>query len=163
MVISVKRISFGGGGEIQESYIKFFTSTRVTNRCQQQPWRKFNEKLSPVETGDQIASVQLQGAARTRIQPNSMQKFDPVSSWYLGFICFYYPFSRDLPNPGTKLRSPTLQADALPAEPPGKPKNTGVGSLPLLQGIFLTQESNWGHLHCRWILYQLSYQEVSIL
>ena len=33
-------------------------------------------------------------------------------------------------------------------------KNTGVGSLSLLQGIFLTQESNWGLLHCRWILYQ---------
>ena len=29
----------------------------------------------------------------------------------------------------------------------------------LLQGIFLTQESNWGLLHCRWILYQPSYQE----
>ena len=37
------------------------------------------------------------------------------------------------------------------------PKNTGVGSLPILQWIFLTQESNWGLLHCRWILYQLSY------
>ena len=38
-------------------------------------------------------------------------------------------------------------------------KNTGVGSLSLLQGIFLTQESHWGLLHCGWILYQLSYQE----
>ena len=46
----------------------------------------------------------------------------------------------------------------LPAEPPGKPKNTGVGSLSLLQGIFPTQESNLGLLHCKWILYQLSYQ-----
>ena len=36
-------------------------------------------------------------------------------------------------------------------------QNTGVGSLSLLQGIFLTQESNWGLLHCGWILYQLSY------
>ena len=27
------------------------------------------------------------------------------------------PFSRDLPNPGIKPRSPTLQADSLPAEP----------------------------------------------
>jgi len=43
-------------------------------------------------------------------------------------------------------------------EPPGKPNNTGVGSLSLLQGIFLTQESNWSLLHCRQILYQLSYQ-----
>ena len=38
------------------------------------------------------------------------------------------------------------------AEPQGKPKNTGVGSLSLLQWIFLTQESNWGLLHCRLIL-----------
>ena len=36
-------------------------------------------------------------------------------------------------------------------------QNTGVGSLSLLQGIFLTQESNQGLLHCRKILYQLSY------
>ena len=34
-----------------------------------------------------------------------------------------------------------------------------MGSLSLLQQIFLTQELNWGLLHCRGILYQLSYQE----
>ena len=55
------------------------------------------------------------------------------------------------PNTGIKPRSPTLRADSLPAEPQGKPKNTGVGSLSLLQWIFPTQESNWGLLHCRWI------------
>ena len=33
-----------------------------------------------------------------------------------------FPFSGDLPNPGIELRSPTLQVDSLPAEPPGKPK-----------------------------------------
>jgi len=55
-----------------------------------------------------------------------------------------------------------LQVDSLPAEPPGKPKNTGVGGLSLLQQIFPTQESNWGLLYCRWILYQLSYQGSSI-
>ena len=65
---------------------------------------------------------------------------------------------RNLPNPGIEPRSPTLQADSLPAEPPGKPKNTKLGSLFPLQWIFLTQESNWGLLHCSWILYQLSYQ-----
>ena len=42
-----------------------------------------------------------------------------------------------------------------PWNSPGK--NTGVGSLSLLQEIFPTQESNWGLLHCRQILYQLSY------
>ena len=64
----------------------------------------------------------------------------------------------DLPNTGIEPRSPALQVDSLWAEPQGKPKNTGAGSLSLLQGIFLTQESNWDLLHCRRILYQLSYQ-----
>ena len=32
------------------------------------------------------------------------------------------PFG-DLPNPGIEPRSPALQADSLPAEPQGKPKN----------------------------------------
>ena len=68
-----------------------------------------------------------------------------------------FPFSRDLPNPGIEPRSPTLKVDSLPAEPQGKPKNTGVSSLSLLQRIFLTQESNRDLLHCRRILYQLSY------
>ena len=60
---------------------------------------------------------------------------------------------------GIKPRSPTLQADSLPSELSGKPKNPGVVGLTLLhQGIFLTQESKWGLLHYRWILYQLSNQ-----
>ena len=37
-------------------------------------------------------------------------------------------------------------------------QNTGVGCHFLLQGIFPTQESNWGLLHCWQILYQLSYK-----
>ena len=64
----------------------------------------------------------------------------------------------DLLNPGIKPRSFALQADSLPSEPPGKPKNTGMSSLSLLQGIFLTQELNQGLLHCRQILYLLNYQ-----
>ena len=35
-----------------------------------------------------------------------------------------FPFSRGLPNPGIKSRSPALQADSLPAEPQGKLKDT---------------------------------------
>ena len=59
-------------------------------------------------------------------------------------------------NPGLSH----LQADSLPAEPQGKPQNTGVGSLSLLQQIFPTQERYQGLLHCRRILYQLSYQGI---
>ena len=48
-----------------------------------------------------------------------------------------FPFSRALPSPGTESRSPTLHVNSIPAEPQGKPKNTGVDSLSLLQGLFL--------------------------
>ena len=67
------------------------------------------------------------------------------------------PFSRGSSRPRIEPRVPTLQMDSLPIAPPRKPKNTGVGSLFLLQGIYLTQESNQDLLHCKWILYQLSY------
>ena len=36
----------------------------------------------------------------------------------LGWAAF--PSPGDLPNPGIKLRSPSLQADSLPDKPPGK-------------------------------------------
>ena len=41
--------------------------------------------------------------------------------------------------------------------------NTGMSSLSLLQGIFPTQETNPGLLHCRQILYQLSHKGSQIL
>ena len=62
-------------------------------------------------------------------------------------------FSSRSSQPGIEPGSPALQADSLLSEPLGKPKNTGVGSLSLLQGISRTQEfiqeSNQGLLHFR--------------
>ena len=54
--------------------------------------------------------------------------------------------------------SNSLQPHGLysPWNSPGQ--NTGVGSCSLLQGIFPTQGSNPGLLHCRWNLYQLSHK-----
>ena len=69
-----------------------------------------------------------------------MQEFSRPEYWS-GQSC---PSPGDLPNPGIQSRSPALQADSLPAETEGKPKNTGVGSLSLLRRIFLTQELNQG-------------------
>ena len=77
--------------------------------------------------------------------------------YWSGLPC---PPPGDLPNPGIESRSPTLQADSLLTEPSGKPKNTGVGSLSLLQGIFPTSELNRDPLHCSWILYELSNQRI---
>ena len=77
--------------------------------------------------------------------------------YWSGLLC---PSPGDLLNPGIKPKSLALQADSLLSEPPGKPTDTGVGGLSLLQGLFLTQELNQGLLPCRRILCQLSYQLV---
>ena len=58
-----------------------------------------------------------------------------------------FPSPGDFPKTEIELRSPTLQVDSLPAESQRKPKNTEVGSLSLLQGIFPTQELNQDLLH----------------
>ena len=65
------------------------------------------------------------------------------------------PFSGGSSLPRDQTQVSRIAGDSLPAEPQGKPKNTGVGSLSLLQGIFPTQELNQGLLHCRWILWAI--------
>ena len=85
-------------------------------------------------------------------RPDSSVGFSRQEYW-IGLPC---PPPGDLSIPGIKPRSLAIQVDSLPSEPSGEHKNTGVHTLSLLQGIFPTQESNWGLLHCRWILYQLN-------
>ena len=53
-------------------------------------------------------------------------------------------FSRGFSQPKDRTQVSHIAGNSLPAEPPGKPKNTGVGRLSLLQWIFLTQELNTG-------------------
>ena len=59
----------------------------------------------------------------------------------------------DLPDPAIEPGSPALQADPSPSEPLGKAKNTGVGSLSLLQGIFPTRDRTRVSCVSRWVLY----------
>ena len=65
--------------------------------------------------------------------------------YWSGLSC---PPPGDLLNPEIEPRSPALQVDSLLTEPLGKPKNTQVGSLSFVQGIFQTQKLNQGLLHC---------------
>ena len=99
----------------------------------------------------------LRGGKNREVKVTRVWLCDPMN-YTMEFSREPLPSPKDLPNPGIKPRSPALQVDSLPAEPQGEHKNSGVGSLSLLQGIFLIQESNQGLLHCRQILYQLSYQ-----
>ena len=72
------------------------------------------------------------------------------------------PLIEFIPAPGkVKVKRRSVMSDsATPWTSPwnSPSQNTGVGSLSLLQGIFPTQESNPGLLHCRWILFQLSHK-----
>ena len=43
----------------------------------------------------------------------------PRQEYWSGLL---FPLPGDLPNPGSKPRSPALQADSFPAEPQGKPR-----------------------------------------
>ena len=62
-----------------------------------------------------------------------------------------FPSPGDLPDPGIKPRSPTLQADSLPAEPQGKPFAAVAKSLQLcltlcdpIPGILQARTLEWG-------------------
>ena len=102
----------------------------------------------------------------THIWSENLSRIWLLAPWTIQFMEFPrpeswsgWPFSSpgDLPNPGMEHWSPTFQAGSLPSEPSGKPKNTGMGSLSLLQVTFPSQELNRSLHLCRQILYQLSY------
>ena len=67
-------------------------------------------------------------------------------------------FSRGSSQPRDRTQVSHIAGRFFTSGATGKPKNTGAGSLSLLQWIFLTQELKQGVLHCRRILYQLIYQ-----
>ena len=115
--------------------------------------------------GSPVLHAQSLSRVRLFVTPWTVAHQVPLSTRFSRPECWSglpCPLPGDLPNPGIKSRSLALQAVSLPSEPPEKSKNIGVGSLSLLQGIFLTQESNRGLLNCRHILYQPSYQESSL-
>ena len=102
--------------------------------------------------------------AKVKVAQSCPTLYNPMDYIVRGIMEWVaFPFSRGSSQPRDQSGSPALQADSFPAEPQGKPKNTGVGSLSFFQQIFPTQESNQGLLHCRWIFYQLSYRVASLV
>ena len=59
------------------------------------------------------------------LQPHGLQPTSLLCPWGFSRQEYWsglpYPPPGDFPNPGIGSRSPTLQADSLPSEPPGKP------------------------------------------
>ena len=70
-----------------------------------------------------LSHVRLFATQRTvTYQAPPTVKFSRQESW----SGLPFPSPGDLPDPGIEPRSPVLQADALPSEPPGKPSLYGV-------------------------------------
>ena len=109
--------------------------------------RLFSQSLTGVTMVKVQEKVKVAQLCLTLCDPMDYTAHEILQARILEWVAF--PFSRVLPNSGIEPRSPTLQADSLPAESQGKSKNTGVGNLSLHQRIFLTQELNPGVLHCR--------------
>ena len=110
--------------------------------------------MGVLEMGQLYCEMKVCQSCLTLFNPMDYTVHGFLQARILEWVAFPFPRAS---NPGMEPSSSTLQADSLPAEPQGKPQNTGVGSLSLFQQIFPIQELNWSLLHCRWILYQLSY------
>ena len=93
------------------------------------------------------------------------QYFDPYEGWssgrgdYCDAVTWSDPHSRCWKwNESHSVVSDSLPPHGLYSLWNSPGKNIGAGCHSLLQGIFLSQELNLGLLHCRQILYQLSYE-----
>ena len=85
-------------------------------------------------------------------------RFTCAAEWFR-YVCIYVScaaLSPSVMSAVCDLVDCSPLGSSVHGDSPGK--NTEVGTLSLLQGIFPSQELNQGLLHCRWILYQLSYQ-----
>ena len=71
-------------------------------------------------------------------------------------VCSQAVLSNSVMSNSATLQESSLSSPSVHGDSPGK--NTGVGCHFLLQGIFRTQGSNPGLLHCRWISHCLSHQ-----
>ena len=77
----------------------------------------------------------------------------------LFFVClFFFPMTQKTESESCSVVPDSLQSHGLYSPWNSSGQNTGVGSLPLLQGIFSTQGLNPGLPNCRWTLYQLSHK-----
>ena len=127
-------------------------------------WRKQRRRGTTSHNSWRPADLSPMGKVKVLVAQLCPTLCDPMDCSPLGILqarilgWVAIPVSRGSSQPRGWTQFSCMQVDSLPAELPGKSKNTGMGSLSLLQGIFLTQELNQGLLHCRQILSQLSYQ-----
>ena len=111
-------------------------------------WRNtMNNSLYIFDNLDEVKSESCS------VVSNSLQLYSPWNSPGQNTGVGSLSFSRGSSQPRDWTQVSCIAGRFFTSWATGKPKNTGVGSLSLLQWIFPTQESNWGLLHGRWILF----------
>ena len=70
-----------------------------------------------------------------------------------------FPSLRDLPDPGVELRSPALQEDSLPSDPPWKPSGITLGPHKQSKIITISQNSSLSHI-CKVLFFQIRQSQV---
>ena len=99
-----------------------------------------------------IMKVKVAQSCLTLCNPMDYTVHGILQARILEWVAF--PFSRGSSQPRDGTRVSHIAGRSFTSWTTRKPKNTGVGSLSLLQGIFPTQESNLPCLHTRWLLAQ---------
>ena len=82
------------------------------------PLRQHRSTVCVVCCAQSLNRVRLFATLRTGAHQAPLSMGFSRQEYWRGLPC---PLPRDLPNPGIEPRSPKLQADSLPSEPPGKP------------------------------------------
>ena len=96
--------------------------------------------------GHKVSESDLPSESEVKVPQLCLTLCDPMDYTVHGILqarileWVAFPFPRGSSQPRHQTQSPAFQVDSLPAEPQGKPKSTGAGSLSLLQWIFLTQD-----------------------
>ena len=103
----------------------------IHNLCVTKEIREKKKYLKAIKM--EVSEAKVAQSRLTLCYPINFAVHGIVQARIMEWVAF--PFSR---GSWIKPRSPTVRMDSLPAEPQGKPKNTGVGGLSLFQRIFLT-------------------------
>ena len=102
------------------------TESDMTQQLNSNNKQKFLHTQKKSEVCQSLSCVQLLLAPQTiACQAPLSMRFSRQEYWR----GLPFPSPGDIPDPGIKLRSPALQADSLPSEPPGKRFNRDLGNL----------------------------------
>ena len=152
----MNELSVHTAGAITEGppLINSFTICSLSTNSVKHLWGRWDTAINNMCCAESLDRVQQFATLWTVARQAPLSMGFSRHEYRRGLPC---PPAGDLPHPRIEARSPALQVDSLPTEPPGMLRNTAVGSLFILQGSSQPRNPTCV-LHYGQILYQLSYQ-----